>query len=896
MAVNRFTTHIIIKSYRLFVFYILLILTTPLTAQKITVRGEVRNSLDVPVEFVNIIANSINDSERTQYDITNIKGEYSLILNAKSKYTLSIRSLNYKEQTLNISAVQDTVIHILLEDDVYNLDSIIIKEKRMPIRISGDTTIYNVRSFTAGDERKLKDVLNTLPGLEVNEEGGLKYKGIRVAKLLVEGKLFFGGNTKLGTDHIPANVVDQIEVIDRFSEIPMLQSTGISDELAINVKLKKDKKQFFFGDVSLGGGIEKRYEFVPNIFFYAPNLSVNSLNNVNNTFQQPLSFSDIIQFEGGNNRLINDGSGILEDIFSNFTNFLDFGLFKEREVQFSGLNVVHDISSKSKFESYWIYQDSKDLQSGGSNSTYFLDQNTSLNEVQRRTTTNDDLLLLGKIKLNHQTLKNSVYTFEYKFKYDNFNSDQSQNISRLQNTSNYFWNRNRTLTTHDFSFDFTKKHSSNSITNLHLSANMQSQDEDDLWRSDIPFLQAFNASIVRVNQTFSNEHSLFELSASQFYSFDDKNQITIGLQTNVSNINFTSNNHFFDSENTFLDVHSSSFNNDLPFELYTTRLGMEYKLGSSKRNIATKINGYYYNYTLVRDNNNSIVAVPEIEINQEIENIGNLKLSYSYGINLPISRILLPNNYLVNSFTLQRGSINANETRSHNITYHFRRYDIFRNFAFEINGRLQYANRGNIYRSSFIGFEQYQELIPVTNANSSWRTEVKIKKQIGKLNYEPLIVFNRSAYAQFQNDALGDFTNTSLKFGLKITRAQRKKLRFTGKIDHTVFFFNNFNVTSRFRRTRISLDQNIKLGRSILLKLSNDLEYNQNTQEENTFIPIANIGLEYRINDKWMIELYLDNLFNVDRNVISFQNDILVSDTFNEIQSFFGLVRLNYTL
>ena len=43
--------------------------------------------------------------------------------------------------------------------------------KEMPVRISGDTIIYNSDSFTNGTERKLEDVLKKLPGVEVNKDG-----------------------------------------------------------------------------------------------------------------------------------------------------------------------------------------------------------------------------------------------------------------------------------------------------------------------------------------------------------------------------------------------------------------------------------------------------------------------------------------------------------------------------------------------------------------------------------------------------------------------------------------------------------------------------------------------------------------------------------------------------
>src|SRR5690606_4819243 len=78
----------------------------------------------------------------------------------------------------------------------------------MPVSIKGDTIVYNADSFTSGTERKLGDVLKKLPGVEVDEDGGIKVEGKEVTKLMVEGKDFFDGDTKIGVQNIPADAVE----------------------------------------------------------------------------------------------------------------------------------------------------------------------------------------------------------------------------------------------------------------------------------------------------------------------------------------------------------------------------------------------------------------------------------------------------------------------------------------------------------------------------------------------------------------------------------------------------------------------------------------------------------------------------------------------------------------
>ena len=72
----------------------------------------------------------------------------------------------------------------------------------MPVKIVGDTIVYNSDSFTSGKEKKLEDVLKKLPGIDIDDNGEVEVEGKKVQKILVEGKEFFDGDSKLATQNI----------------------------------------------------------------------------------------------------------------------------------------------------------------------------------------------------------------------------------------------------------------------------------------------------------------------------------------------------------------------------------------------------------------------------------------------------------------------------------------------------------------------------------------------------------------------------------------------------------------------------------------------------------------------------------------------------------------------
>ena len=100
----------------------------------------------------------------------------------------------------------------------------------MPVSIQGDTIVYNADSFNTGSERKLKDVLENLPGVEINADGQIEVEGRQVRKVMVEGKDFFDGDSKIATENIPANAVDKVQVLKNFNEISQLSGVTNNDD------------------------------------------------------------------------------------------------------------------------------------------------------------------------------------------------------------------------------------------------------------------------------------------------------------------------------------------------------------------------------------------------------------------------------------------------------------------------------------------------------------------------------------------------------------------------------------------------------------------------------------------------------------------------------------------
>jgi ASC-1-like (ASCH) protein len=67
----------------------------------------------------------------------------------------------------------------------------------MPVSIKGDTIVYNADSFKTGTEEVR--TFEKITWVEVNADGEIEVEGKSVSQMLVNGKKFFEGDTKLGS-------------------------------------------------------------------------------------------------------------------------------------------------------------------------------------------------------------------------------------------------------------------------------------------------------------------------------------------------------------------------------------------------------------------------------------------------------------------------------------------------------------------------------------------------------------------------------------------------------------------------------------------------------------------------------------------------------------------------
>lgn len=595
------------------------------SSQVVTLKGVVSDSLNEPLDYVTLIAKPFDVDMSMQFAATNSMGAYELELSKNMQYTISVSLLGFKAHDFKYTPLKDIEKNIEMVEDVTQLDPVTVIME-LPISVKKDTIIYKIDQFVTGEERKLKDIIEKLPGVEVDNDGNITSQGKKVTHVLVEDKSFFGGNSKLAVENIPANSVNKIEFIDDYNEISFLKGMTRNDDMAMNVKLKENKKNFVFGDIEAGKGNKSFYKTHANLFYYHPELNVNFIGGLNNNGEKAFTSKDYENFIGGSSVVSNPSDFIAEK--NTLSESIETNDVIKSESKIGALNFTRTISDKIDLSSYLIYSGSDSESRIETNNEYLLpDTNILENVVNKRSANNK--LGLGKIKLKYTPNDLEQLSFDMLAKARNnlgltsiisiidFNEQNFEDIKDTDEAyvnGNLEWHKklsNKNAFSADSSFEYDKNNAiSNWNTNRAIAEGLIPFEPSDFYKLRLLrevkkkglsgifkyYWNINNFNLVHI--TFGNQYKDY-----QFLTDDSQ------LLSNGGVNNFSSNN----------------FGNDLSFKLNDLYLGIYYNAQVGEFEFIQSI--FLHNYAWSIDQSNLIkknkwVLLPDVSIRRRSSSSG----------------------------------------------------------------------------------------------------------------------------------------------------------------------------------------------------------------------------------------------------------------------------------
>ena len=763
-------------------------------SQTIKLEGIISDSKNIPLEMVNVMAVNQATNAMDSYAITNDKGKYALDLKANTAYTVSVSFLGM--QNIKVEIVTSNVNikkNIILEEGAVELEGVeIVRE--MPVSIKGDTIVYNADSFKSGTERKLEDVLKKLPGVEVNADGEIEVEGKRVTKLMVEGKDFFDGDTKLGVKNIPADAIDKIQVLRNFNENSILKGVeNNQDNVAMNIKLKSGKKNFWFGDMTAGIGVgmlDSRYLMNPKLFYYSPKYSINLITNFNNIGELPLTIQDYMKLTGGFRGLMSKGGSS----FNVASNDLGISLMrnnraKEIETQFGAANFSYSVNKAWTLSGFGIISSSlTDLET--ISQTNILEPNSSeIQSTENRKELTQQKSNLGMFKLSSSYKPSTDFQFDY---------DVLTKISKQQEDAPLVRESivNNTSTTEIIN---TSKNQEPISVNQNLSLfytlnekNIFAFEMQHLFQEEDPFYNAnlkskpFNLVGYTLGQDRNDitqnrlvKTNKLDAKMDYYYMLTPKSNINITLGNTYSYQNFNSSMFQTLDNNDINELDAAVNQNNVSYNFNDAFFGLHYKILTGKFTFTPGVSIHSYNMTnqqLGSDfNQNFSRVLPDLLAIYQIKKAETLTYNFSYTNSFTDINQLAEGLVFSNYNSLRKGSrtLENATARQHSLRYF--KYNMFN--LENISAFLTYSKRIDAVKTKavFDGVNQSSEPYNSDFADETFSGSGSYGRSFLK-NYKASFSanLNWSLFNNIQNNVLSTNESFTQSYTLKASTNYKK--------------------------------------------------------------------------------------------------------------------------
>ena len=236
---------------RTIVAYVLYALSAVSAIAQVNVTGTVIDrENNEPLTGASVIVKGA-DGKIKKYATSKANGMFSITLPSVAGCRLEVAVMSFAKKSVALDSVSFPLT-VYMEPGVIQLKEVAVKADR--IREQGDTITYNVGSFAQEQDRSIGDVLQRMPGINVEQSGKIQYQGEEINKFYIEGSDLLGGKYGIATNGINHEDVGAVEVMENHQPMQVLSGISFSDKAAINLKLKNKAKATWtlHGDAGVG--------------------------------------------------------------------------------------------------------------------------------------------------------------------------------------------------------------------------------------------------------------------------------------------------------------------------------------------------------------------------------------------------------------------------------------------------------------------------------------------------------------------------------------------------------------------------------------------------------------------------------------------------------------------
>jgi hypothetical protein len=835
-----------------------------------TLKGTVTDSLGKPIAYAGVNLKT-STNLIIAYTTTTDKGTFSLQIPPDADKTglqMEVTSLGFKKEVKVLTSLT-VAYNFKLQTAVNQLKTVTIKDNRPRLRLNGDTLSYKVSDFSSPQDRVIGDVIKKLPGIDVASDGKISYNGKAISNLYIGGDNLLDDKYNIATSSIPHGVVDQVQVMENHQPIKMLKDKVVSDDVALNLTIKKDAKLQLIGQETVGAGLPGNYYADLNAMFFKDKYkAINYFkgNNIGNDVGYDLVAHNMADYLS---RIDNDKPSTLLSLGTAGDPDLPRNRYLFNRSALLNFNNLINLKKDVQLRVNLSYLHDEQRQDYHKVSAIYLPNDTvNYTETQRNNYRPD--LLHSQFTVN---INQSKYYFNDFLKADyNRNSSYSALVS-----NNVPVNQNLQDNLADLSneINYMNTFKSNNILELYSYINRINEPENrvidpnlnpDIFNNNIGY--SWLTQHANVPTWFTNNYFSYKVPR-QFITQSYKAGFSAQSQTLNSDLTVTQTNNNYN----LVNIQGANAVNDLNWNRDKLYGEADYDLPGKiwKVNIAlpvslqhTNYNDHLYNLdqdlTRLYFNPHALIKYQSgiedyFSANYNFRNqIGNIQDVYRGDI-------------LTNYRSLIANNADLTERKSQNISLGYNSHRAITLFFFSLNAGYTHTNSNTISSSILTNNISQRIVLPYNNNIDSWA----FSGSISKYNFSLRTTFSAGAsyqttkLNQIQNNLILPYNTVSETFnvGADTKISDQINISYRANYNQTASQSPAVNNTSKFQRIIQSGSLNYNPLQNLFASISADHYYTHQPAASDLKYIFADASMRYKfLKAKLDVELDAQNLFN----------------------------------
>ncbi|HRP54971.1 TonB-dependent receptor [Agriterribacter sp.] len=691
-------------------FVAILCILSKTYGQDASIRGSVLDTANQKkLQYAVITLLNPADSSIITFTRTDKEGRFILPAHSPGKFSVMISYPSFADYVDEVQLQPGAVVDlgtISLTNKSVLLKEIIIRQNNA-MRLKGDTIEYTADSFKVRANASAEELLKAMPGIQVDKDGKIIAQGQEVQKVLVDGEEFFSDDPTVATRNIRADAVDKVQVFDKKSD--QAAFTGIDDgekTKTINLKLKEDKKNGYFGKVSAGGGLKDKFNNEAMVNFFKGKRKVAAFGTMSNTGQTGLNWQDSRKYGASEDNFeYDENSGFFYSFAQN--DAFDFNGNGLPKVWTGGLHFSNKWNEdKHNFNASYMYK-KLDVAGVGETQTQYILPDTLYYINQRNTnfSQRDRNTLNGKYEVQLDSSSSLKFVFSgYKGRTETssiFYSEALNENSGPVNTSNRKTTNKNQESSLNTNIIYRKKFKKTGRT---ITATMEQKYTDNDSQGYLDAVNNFYGDAGEIfqndtiNQRKYNHSKLFTFNGKATYTEPIGNNNYVILNYGISNTTSSADRSTYDYNDGKYDVLNPLLTNDYDFLVTTNAGGIAYRIAKKKYNLSFGSDLASQAYTQkdnLKDSSfhyNRLNLFPKASFSYIFKPQTRLNFSYNGSTQQPTIQQIQPvqeNNDPLNVFT---GNPDLEPAFNHRFNIFFNDYKVLKQRGFFANASFNLIN------------------------------------------------------------------------------------------------------------------------------------------------------------------------------------------------------------